>query len=392
MQNTHKKSGIQQILADNSLEICPENFSSELDKISEKQVEVELDKPFAPFSLKRLMTLISPAAEQTLEKQAQTAQQITRQRFGKTMLLYAPLYVSNYCVNKCAYCGFNTSHKIERKRLTIEEAVIEAKAIAGLGFRDLLLVSGEDPNYVTIDYLKELVKILRKDFATISIEIYPMEEADYRTLFESGVDGVTLYQESYDKNIYNKFHLGGPKKSYEDRLVFQENAAKAGMRRLGIGSLLGLSDWRYECVCMALHAKYLIQHYWQSKVSFSFPRIRTAAGVELDGFSPVSDRNMVQMVTALRICFPDCGLTLSTREPADFRDNIIHLGFTQVSAESKTTPGGYAGDTDATGQFDVSDKRSASTVAQLLDGWGLEPVWKDWDSSFIKHHNMKGRF
>jgi 2-iminoacetate synthase len=297
------------------------------------------------------------------------------------MLLYAPLYLSSYCSNSCVYCGFNKSHRIARKRLTLSEALKEAEAVAELGFKDILLVSGEDKDSISINYLKDLSAELKNIFSSISVEIYPLDLAGYRELLSSGIDGVTLYQETYDRDLYAKFHISGPKASYENRLACQESAAEAGMRRLGIGSLLGLSNWRFECMAMALHADYLIKNYWKSKVSFSFPRLNISDS-EKSNLNRVSDRDLTQMITALRICFPDAGLTLSTREPSALRDNLINLGITQMSAESKTVPGGYAQKSDSEAQFNVSDQRCAGDIAAELDRKGFEPVWKDWDNSF----------
>jgi 2-iminoacetate synthase len=209
-----------------------------------------------------------------------------------------------------------------------------------------------------------------------------MEEGEYRKLVEAGCDGVTLYQETYDRSLYSEFHPYGPKASYSNRLAFQENSAKAGMRRLGLGALLGLHDWRYETMAMAIHGRYLMQKYWQSRLAFSFPRMRPAAEVDRDKFKFVSDTELVQMLVSLRLCFPDAALVISTREPEYMRNNLIHLGITQISAGSKTNPGGYSEEEDSTSQFDISDSRSADEIAAYLDKHGYEPVWKDWDSSF----------
>jgi len=378
---SEKISNIQKLLELNGMLNCHNGFDSLFSEITEQDVIRELSAKFAPFSLNRLQVLLSPAAGVVLEELAQAARDITLQRFGRTMLLYAPLYLSSYCSNSCVYCGFNMSHKISRKRLTLSEAVKEAEAVAELGFKDILLVSGEDKGYISVNYLKELAGELKNIFSSISIEIYPLELSGYSELLKSGIDGVTLYQETYDKGLYAKFHTCGPKASFENRLTCQESAAEAGMRRLGIGSLLGLSNWRFECMAMALHADYLMKNYWKSKISFSFPRLKVSSTNEKD-LKKVSDRDMTQMITALRICFPDAGLTLSTREPSTLRNNLINLGITQMSAESKTVPGGYAQDSESEAQFDISDQRSAVDIAADLNKKGFEPVWKDWDNSF----------
>lgn len=349
--------------------------------ISDNDVLHELEQPFAPFSIKRAMTLLSPSAEKHLEKMAQLSHQVTLQRFGKTMSLYVPLYVSNYCCNQCVYCGFNTDNKISRTRLTIEQAISEAELIAKTGFTDILLVSGEDPAHASVDYFAELTQRLRPLFSTISIEIYPLNKAGYQKLFAAGVDGVTLYQETYDSKLYPKYHPKGPKSDYESRLQAIENAASAGMRQLGIGSLVGLNDWRYEALCTALHAQTIMKNFWRTRISVSFPRMRPASGVAPEWLRPVSDKNLVQMITALRLCFADIGLVMSTREPAEFRDHLLPLGLTRISAGSSTSPGGYGGD-EAEEQFAIADERSPQEVAQMLRQKKYEPVWKDWDVSF----------
>lgn len=340
-----------------------------------------LHQPLAPFSLQRLATFLAPAARDRLEDLAQAAHQVTRQRFGQAVGLYAPLYLSNRCVNRCRYCGFHADHAISRVRLSIPEAVAEAKVIAKEGFRDLLLVSGEDPAHVSLPYLCALTQELRQTFASISVEIYPLDDAGYRTLFEAGIDGVTLYQETYAPEMYRACHPSGPKADYDDRLGVLSRAARGGMRQLGMGVLLGLADWRYETLCLGLHADTLMRAHWQSRISFSFPRLRPAPDAVWHPTAPVSDLDFVQMMLALRLCFSDAGLVLSTREPQPFRDKVLPLGITRMSAGSRTNPGGYGGE-GGDMQFEIADPRSAREVAAYLQSQGYDPVWKDWDASF----------
>lgn len=376
-------SQIYQALQDNDLLSCPDNLDEMFAAVSPEQAKKEISNRFAPFSLQRAITLLSPAARAELESMARAAHELTLQRFGRTIALYAPLYVSNYCCNQCLYCGFNSTHRIERSRLDIEQAVEEAKIIASEGFGDLLLVSGEDPAYASVDYFCELTRRLRKFFDTISIEIYPLDEESYRKLFEAGVDGMTLYQETYDSKLYPSFHPKGPKADYANRLKAVENCASAGMRQIGIGSLLGLNDWRYEGLCTALHAHTLISKYWRSRISVSFPRMRPASGVSPQWLKPVNDKSLTQLITALRLLFPDIGLVLSTREPADLRDHLLPLGLTRISAGSKTNPGGYGENDSGEEQFQIADERSPKVIAAMLRDKGYDPVWKDWDSSFL---------
>lgn len=375
---------ILQELSRAGLESRPEHFEERFDRYTVADVRREIKAQGARYSLRRAEILLSPAALECIEEMAIRARDITRQRFGNTIALYAPLYVSNHCVNKCLYCAFNCTHSIRRSRLEPEEAVREAELIAAEGFSDLLLVSGEDRKHVSVDYLSSLARRLRDRFSTISVEIQPLEREEYAALFAAGVDGVTLYQETYDSRLYPDFHPAGPKRDYAARLGTLEQAAAAGMRNLGLGALLGLGDWRYEALAVSLHAHVLIRNFWQSKVSISFPRIRPAEGVAPDWLHPVDDASLTQMICAYRLLFPDAGLVLSTRESAQLRDALLPLGLTRISAGSRTNPGGYGhGEETASGQFSVADTRSPAEVARMVVSQGFDPVWKDWDSSFI---------
>jgi 2-iminoacetate synthase len=284
----------------------------------------------------------------------------------------------------CQYCGYNQSHRIERKRLSIEEAIMDADVIAAEGFRHILLVSGEDRQFVTIDYLCELAGHLRETFSSISIEIYPLTQNEYKRLFDAGIEGVALYQETYDRGAYSVYHRAGPKMDYDNRLDTPDRFASAGMRNLGLGFLLGLSDWRIETLALAQHAAYLMKKYWKAKIDFSFPRIRPAIEVQDEWPHLVSDANMVQMMLALRLCFADAGIVLSTRENASFRDHLMNLCVTRLSAGSKTNPGGYASEKNAAEQFEIADDRTPQEVARVIRSHGYESVWKDWDVSFNK--------
>jgi len=371
----------QNILA----QIGLDRYNAELIDAIEKTTPADVEKALADktgYNLQKLTALLSPAADKYLEQMAQKAQQITRQRFGNIIQLYAPLYVSNFCVNSCPYCAFNIKGKFTPSRLTIEQACKEADILAEMGFRHILLVSGEDKKFVTTDYLTVLAAELRKKFSSISIEIYPANQADYEKLFAAGIDGIALYQETYDRDDYKKFHTAGPKADYEYRLETLERAGNAGFRSLGIGFLIGLSDWRMQTLAMAQHADFLMKHYWQSRVSFSFPRMRPAENVNRDMFRyMITDRQLVQMMTALRLCFSDAEIVLSTRENAQFRDNVSKICITRISAGSKTNQGGYTDDS-AIEQFEVADARSPAEVSRMLKQAGLEPVWKDWDIAF----------
>ena len=385
MTNTQNTAGaIKTILSEKDLNTNTDFWIEKLNAVTPHDVELALKKPAGIYDVEKLTALISPAAENYLEQMAQLAHKLTIQRFGKTIKLYAPLYLSNYCVNSCLYCGFNRKTDFQRTRLTIEQALKEADIIASEGFTDLLLVSSEDKQFITTDYLCELAKELRKKFSFLSIEIYQAEKEDYAKLFKAGIEGVTLYQETYDSAAYAAYHPAGPKSDYEKRLTAPDDMASAGMRQIGLGSLLGLTDWRLETLALAEHAHYLMKHYWKSQISFSFPRLRPAYEVEKNIYDHlISDKNLAQMIMALRLCFADAGLVLSTRESAHLRDNFVNLGITRISAGSKTNPGGYADEKTSVKQFEVDDDRTPKQISEMLEAKGFDPVWKDWDASFI---------
>jgi 2-iminoacetate synthase len=331
--------------------------------------------------------LLSPAAAAFIEPMAQRAHRLTVQRFGKTILLYAPLYLSNECTNGCRYCGFNAHNKVPRQTLTLDEIEREAQVLHDRGFRHILLVTGESPRAVDNDFLAAAARRIRHLFSAIAIEVYPMEEAGYRQMVEAGVDGLTLYQETYDRALYAEMHPFGRKRDFDFRLLAPERGGAAGLRRIGIGALLGLGSFRSEAFFVGLHAQHLTRHFWRSHLSVSFPRMRPADG----GFQPlhpVSDRDFVQLICALRLLLPDAGLVLSTRESAVLRDNLLPLGVTQMSAGSSTAPGGYTGGEESTRQFTIDDDRSPAEFTQMIRDKGYDPVWKDWDRAFMEKTEM----
>lgn len=332
--------------------------------------------------LEDLAALLSPAAEKFLEPMAAKAHRITIQRFGKTIKIYIPMYVSNECINSCVYCGFNVNNKIERKTLTYDEVLRELEVIKKTGIKHILICSGEHPKKVSVEYLNEVVKLVRKDFSSIIIEVQPLDENEYRILYNSGVDSLTIYQETYNMNTYKEVHLGGKKTDYRYRLEAPERGAAAGFRTIGIGALMGLDDFRVEEFFVGLHARYLMKKFWKSHVTISFPRIRDAEGHFRPKYS-ISDKNLVQSMLSLRLFLHDVGIVISTREPAKLRDKLIYLGVTQMSAGSKTSPGGYAAGEKGGKQFEVEDTRSAQEFIESVRAKGFDPVLKDWDSSFI---------
>jgi 2-iminoacetate synthase len=326
-----------------------------------------------------LLALLSPAAEPLIEDLARRASFITRKRFGNTMNLYAPLYLSNECTNSCTYCGFNKNNDIDRVTLSVDEALREADIIYDSKMRDILLVSGEAPKIVTMEYLKDIISHLTKNFASIAVEIYPMDEAGYRELENAGCDGLTVYQETYDEALYETLHKKGKKRNFYYRMDTPDRGGRAGMRRIGIGILMGLSDWRVDAAILAAHASYLVKKYWKSKISVSFPRLRPAEG-GFTAIQSVTDLNLLQAITAFRVYLNDISIVLSTREASELRDNLIPLGITQMSAGSKTNPGGYLTNADSSEQFSVEDQRSPGAVSKKLSDMGYDPVFKDWEA------------
>jgi len=351
-----------------------------LNLVDQSAVRASINKSRLEFS--DLMNLLSPAAAPLIPEMREAARRVKLCHFGKTVRLYAPLYISNFCVNDCEYCGFKKDINFNRKRLNAEEILREAEVIRSFGIESLLLVSGEDPRFINADFLAEVVVELKKMFSYISIEIAPMPEADYRKLFEAGVHGLTLYQETYDREAYDKLHLSGPKSDYQQRLDFMEYGARAGFHNLGLGALLGLHDWRSEALSIAAHALYLRKRYWRSKFSFSFPRITAIEG-GFDVPNEMNDKELEQMMLAFRLFFPESDLYISTRETYEFRHSVVQTCASHISAASIVVPGGYVESTTVDGddlsQFSLNDTRSVQAVADDIRAAGMEPVFKDWD-------------
>ena len=293
-------------------------------------------------SLADFANLISPAAAEFLEHLGRRSHTMTQQRFGKVIRLFAPLYLSNECINNCHYCGFSRDNPILRVTLSLDEVKREAAEIKSQGFRNLLLVAGEHPKFVSSHYLRECIAALHTDWPGLSLEVGPMETADYAPLVAAGADGLVVYQETYDRKVYADMHTAGPKRNFDWRLETPERAYAAGFRRLGISPLYGLADWRFEAISVAAHADYLLRNCWKAQLTISLPRLRPCAG-EFQPLTHMSDRDLAQLVCAFRLMFPDVGLVLSTREPARLRDGLIPLGITMMSAGSHTEPGGYTG-------------------------------------------------
>lgn len=327
-----------------------------------------------------LMALLSPTASHYLEPLAQQAQKLTRQRFGNTVSFYVPLYLSNLCANDCTYCGFSMSNKLKRKTLDQQEIERECAAIRKLGFEHLLLVTGEHQTKVGMDYFRQHLPAIRRQFSSLQMEVQPLDEHEYAELKSLGLDGVMVYQETYHQAVYAQHHLRGNKQDFFWRLETPDRLGRAGIDKIGLGTLIGLSDsWRTDCFMVAEHLLWLQQQYWQSRYSISFPRLRPCTG-GVEPASVMTESQLVQVICAFRLLAPDVELSLSTRESPWFRDHMIPLAINNVSAFSKTQPGGYADNHPELEQFAPHDGRTPVEVAEALTRSGLQPVWKDWDS------------
>ncbi|WP_343152813.1 2-iminoacetate synthase ThiH [Buchnera aphidicola] len=334
---------------------------------------------------KNIMSLLSPSANQYIEEIAKKAKKLTRQRFGNIVSLYIPLYVSNLCSNICTYCGFSVLNNIKRKILTSEEILEECKSIKELGFEKILLVSGEHEKKVGMDYFRKNLPIIRKNFSTLTIEFQPFSTKNYKELKKIGVDGVLVYQETYNYKSYLQHHLKGKKRDFFFRLNALERVGDAQINNIGIGVLLGLSDsWRADCYYMAMHLLFLKKKYWRSNFSVSFPRIQPCVG-GISSKNFISDRELFQLICVFRLFFPDVEFSLSTREEATFRDNVIPIAINSISAYSKTYPGGYSKKLNRTKkreklkQFEIKDIRTPKEIENMIKKLGLKPIWKDWD-------------
>ena len=358
--------------------------------------------------MRRFLRLLDEETGGPLEALARQSQLVTRRHFGRTMRLFAPLYLSNECVNNCSYCGFSRDAKILRSTLTVEQVIREARHLHSLGFRNLLLVAGEHPKFVSEGYLQDCLDALKPFIPTLAIEVGPMEDAQYAEIVAHGAEGLVVYQETYGRGVYQTLHTAGPKKNFDWRLDCPERAYAGGFRRIGIGALFGLAEWKQEALALCAHLEYLYRHCWKAQLTVAFPRMRPYAGnyeYTPDPALFLPDRAFVRLIAVFRILFPQAGIVVSTREPAPLRDAIATLGVTHMSAGARTEPGGYtgAGTADlhltvkgrrvelpeksgcqkATEQFRIHDTRSAAEIAAMLRAKNLDPVWKDWDEALL---------
>ncbi len=336
--------------------------------------------------------LLSPAAGEHLETLCQHSQALTRKHFGKTIRLFAPLYLSNECVNICKYCGFSRNNPIPRITLPVDKVVAEAELLAKQGFRSILLVAGEHPKFVSNGYVEDIIERLLPIMPSVLLEIAPLETEPYRPFVRAGCEGLVVYQETYHQPTYEELHTAGPKRKFFWRMDAPERAYAAGFRRLGIGALYGLYNWRHDAIALAAHALHLTRRCWKAQISISLPRMRPAAG----GFQQkefMQDRELVQTLCALRLLLPHAQFVLSTREPAHLRDGLVTLGVTTMSAGASTEPGGYSSFDETSWtptreqsgeQFHISDERPPKVIADMIARQGYEPVWKDFDLALVK--------
>ena len=344
-------------------------------------------------SIEEFATLISPAATSELESMVQISRRLTQTHFGKAIRLFAPLYLSNECINICKYCGFSRNNKIPRLTIPISQVLEETRKLASKGMRNLLLVAGEHPKYVSNGYVTECIERCLPIMPSISIELGPLETEAYVPMVKAGCEGLVVFQETYDPETYKAMHIAGPKKHFGWRLDTPERAYAAGFRKVGIGTLWGLADWRREAIALAMHGAHLTRNCWKAQLTVSFPRMRPATG----GFQPqpefqLPDREFVQVIAALRMLLPHAVFVMSTRESPKFRNGMMTLGITQMSAGACTEPGGYSAfdetswvrKTDQPGeQFHIADERSPAEMAAAIRAKGYDPVWKDFDQSLV---------
>ena len=359
-----------------------DSLEKEIYAYTNSDVRRALDKN--KIDLDDFKALISPAAKPFIEEMAQRSHTLTKKRFGNTIQMYIPMYLSNECQNICTYCGFSMTNKIPRKTLSDAEILREVAYLKSKGYDHILLVTGEANRTVGVSYLKNAIELIRSHFANITIEVQPLDQDEYTTLIDAGLYAVLVYQETYHKATYKVHHPKGKKSNFDYRLDTPDRLGKAGIHKIGLGALFGLEDWRVDSFYTALHLKYLQKTYWKTKYSISFPRLRPHQG-EVQPKVEMTDSDLVQLICAYRLLDEDVELSMSTRESENFRNNIINLGITSISAQSKTNPGGYVVDPQSLEQFEISDERDTQEIKKMIESQGYQVVWKDWDKNYIEH-------
>jgi 2-iminoacetate synthase len=363
-----------------------EKYLQLLNTVSEADFLKTLSKNHHHYTMYDFAVLLSDHGKKHIELLARKSNQITRKRFGLKIHFYVPIYLSNYCENNCVYCGFQNKNTLNRKRLNMDEYKNELNKLLSQGMRNILLVAGSDSKLFENDYIYKIIDYTNRNAASVSVEIEPQSIEIYKKMIESGLDGLVIYQETYLKNHYDKLHLSGTKKNYKNRINTPDRGASASLRRIGLGVLLGLTDYKKDILYLAFHLEYLIKKYWKVLWSVSLPRIRDA-GVHFTPETFVDDLVFTQLICALRIKFNDTPIYLSTRETSSLRDGLVKCGVTNISAGSKTNPGAYNMEDSSTGsQFNVEDVRSIKDIASKIKDIGYDPVWKDWEGILNKQN------
>jgi len=322
--------------------------------------------------------ILSPSAMPYLENMARKALLETKKHFGNSVCMFMPLYISNYCENHCVYCGFNCQNKIRRGMLSLEEVEAELKEIASTGLKEILLLTGESRHKSGVEYIGEAIKLASKYFSTVGIEIYPLNSEEYAYLHECGADFVSVYQETYNTDKYEQVHLRGPKRIFPYRFHAQERALLGGMRGVAFGALLGLDDFRKDAFAAGLHAFFIQQKYPHAEISFSTPRLRPYINNAANNPNDVHEKQLLQVMLAYRLLMPFAGITISTRERAGFRDHIIGMAATKISAGVKVGVGGHKEEEKGDEQFEISDPRGVNDIHQMILNRGLQPVYTDY--------------
>lgn len=370
--------GMQQIKSDifDRVIQARKNYTPESYKTADVQTALKKET----ISYEDFAALLSPAAEPFLEQMAQRAKTEREKHFGNNVLLFTPLYISNYCENQCVYCGFNCKNPIMRCKLNAEEIEAEMQAIAETGMREVLLLTGESRSVSGPTYIAEAVRIAKKYFSTIGLEVYPMNADEYDMLRQAGADFVTVFQETYDLERYEKMHLAGAKRCFPYRVCAQERALMGGMRGVGFGVLLGLADFRRDMFAAGLHAALLQKKYPQGEIALSFPRLRPYKNHEDTDTHDVHETQLLQMMLACRIFLPFASFTISTRERAGFRDHVLPLAATKISAGVNVGIGGHndKGSQKGDAQFEISDPRSLTEIHNAILAQGMQPVYTDY--------------
>ncbi len=366
---------MQEIKSDILSKVLDEIQNYDETKYSTKEVQEALNATY--LSIENLKALLSSAAEDFIEELAFKSAKTKQKYFGNSISLFTPLYLSNYCNSKCVYCGFQKGNKIARAKLGEDEIHEEMQAIAKTGLQEILMLTGEGREFASVEYIAKACKIARQYFKVVGVEIYPMNEDEYKILHENGCDYVTIFQETYNPLKYSKIHLGGEKRIFPYRFNGQERALRAGMRGVAFAALLGIDDFRKDALATALHAYFLQKAYPHAEISISVPRLRPIINNAKIHPKDVSEKRLLQVLCAYRLFLPFAGITISSRERVGFRDEVVKLGATKMSAGVSVGIGEHKGDKKGDGQFEISDDRGVDEILAMLKNSNLQAVMSD---------------